>query len=66
MLVQLMGVAAIGAFSFAAAFAIMYALKQTVGIRVSEEEEMIGLDIGEHEMSAYADSPSEQMAMAVS
>ncbi|MBK8656229.1 MAG: ammonium transporter [Haliscomenobacter sp.] len=65
-LVQLMGVAAIGAFSFAAAFAIMYALKQTVGIRVSEEEEMIGLDIGEHEMSAYADSPSEQMAMAVS
>ena len=65
-LIQLMGVAAIGAFSFAAAFAIMYALKQTVGIRVSEEEEMIGLDIGEHEMSAYADSPSEQMAMAVS
>ncbi len=65
-LVQLMGVAAIGAFSSAAAFAIMYALKQTVGIRVSEEEEMIGLDIGEHEMSAYADSPSEQMAMAVS
>lgn len=65
-LVQLMGVAAIGAFSFAAAFAIMYALKKTVGIRVSEEEEMIGLDIGEHEMSAYADSPSEQMAMAVS
>ncbi|MBV6429089.1 MAG: Ammonia channel [Haliscomenobacter sp.] len=65
-LVQLIGVAAIGAFSFAAAFAIMYALKQTVGIRVSEEEEMIGLDIGEHEMSAYADSPSEQMAMAVS
>jgi ammonia channel protein AmtB len=29
---------------------------------VSEEEEIKGLDVCEHEMSAYADSPAEQMA----
>ena len=65
LLVQLMGVAAIGGFSFAASFAILYALKKTIGIRVSEEEELKGMDIGEHEMSAYSDSPSEQMALSV-
>lgn len=30
------------------------ALKYTLGIRVSEEEELMGLDIGEHGMEAYA------------
>jgi len=65
LLVQLTGVAAIGGFSFVASFAILYALKKTIGIRVSEEEELKGMDIGEHEMSAYSDSPSEQMAMSV-
>lgn len=30
------------------------ALKATLGIRVSEEEELIGLDIGEHGMEAYS------------
>jgi Amt family ammonium transporter len=40
----------------------MYVLKLTTGIRVSEEEEIKGLDVCEHEMSAYADSPAEQMA----
>ena len=65
LLIQLTGVAAIGGFSFVASFAIMYALKKTIGIRVSEEEELKGMDIGEHEMSAYSDSPSEQMALSV-
>ena len=32
---------------------IVVALKYTVGIRVSREEEMMGLDIGEHGMEAY-------------
>ena len=65
LLIQLTGVAAIGGFSFVASFAILYALKKTIGIRVSEEEELKGMDIGEHEMSAYSDSPSEQMALSV-
>ena len=50
---QLIGVLAIGGFSFAFAFAVFYVLKVTVGIRVSDEEETLGLDITEHDMSAY-------------
>jgi Amt family ammonium transporter len=50
---QLIGVAAIGAFSFVTAFGIMGALKAVMGIRVDEEEEIKGLDIGEHDMHAY-------------
>jgi Amt family ammonium transporter len=52
---QLIGIVSIGAFSFIFAFALMYILKVTVGIRVSEEEELTGLDIAEHEMEAYPD-----------
>ena len=51
---QLIGVAAVGAFAFATAFVIFYALKKTVGIRVSAEHELKGLDITEHEMEAYS------------
>ncbi len=51
---QLIGIAATGAFSFSSAFLIFYALKKTMGIRVSEEEEEKGLDIGEHELAAYS------------
>ena len=50
---QLIGVAAIGAFSFVTSFGIMGALKAIMGIRVDEEEEIKGLDIGEHDMHAY-------------
>ncbi len=50
---QLIGVAAVGAFTFTFAFAAFYVLKVTVGIRVSEEEEVKGLDIAEHDMPAY-------------
>ena len=52
---QLVGVLAVGAFAFIIAFALMYILKVTLGIRVSKEEELRGLDIAEHEMPAYAD-----------
>ena len=51
--IQLIGVAAYGAVSFVAAFLIFLLLKVTIGIRVSEEEELSGLDIGEHGMEAY-------------
>lgn len=56
--IQFAGVAAIGAFTFVFAFALFYILKVTIGIRVTEEEEERGLDISEHEMSAYASSES--------
>ena len=51
---QLLGVAAYAAVCFPLAFLIFLTLKKTIGIRVSEEEEIKGLDIGEHGMEAYA------------
>ena len=52
---QLIGVGLVGAFSVVCAGIIIYAIKSIVGIRVSEEEELKGLDISEHSMDAYAD-----------
>jgi len=51
---QLVGIGAYGAASFAFAFLLFLALKLTIGIRVSEDEELGGLDIGEHGMEAYS------------
>jgi Amt family ammonium transporter len=50
---QLIGVAAIGAFTLATSCMIWVVLKATIGIRVSEEEEVNGLDGEEHGMEAY-------------
>ena len=52
---QLIGVAVVGAFSLVCAGVIIFAIKTVVGIRVSEEDELKGLDISEHSMDAYAD-----------
>ena len=54
-LYQLSGVAAAGIFCVVSAFAIIYGLKKTVGIRVDRQEELEGLDLHEHGMDAYAD-----------
>ncbi|THH35015.1 ammonium transporter [Neolewinella litorea] len=50
---QLIGTLAVGAFSFASSFMIFSGLKAVMGIRVDEEEEIRGLDLGEHDMHAY-------------
>jgi len=50
---QLIGVGAYGIFCMPAAFIIFFALKATLGLRVSPEEERSGLDVGEHGMEAY-------------
>jgi Amt family ammonium transporter len=52
---QLAGVAAVGVFTFVVAFVVWYVIKAFMGIRVSREEELAGLDIGEHGMKAYPD-----------
>ncbi len=52
---QLIGVACYAAFCLVASFLILFTLKKTVGIRVSEKEELEGLDGHEHGMSAYSD-----------
>ena len=54
-LYQLAGVGAAAVFCSLSAFIIIYTLKKTVGIRVSKEEELDGLDLHEHGMDAYAD-----------
>ncbi len=51
---QLVGVLAVGAVAFPAALGIFYVIKKTMGLRVTAEEELQGLDIGEHGMEAYA------------
>lgn len=52
---QLAGVLAVFAFTFALAYGVFYVINATIGLRVSEEEEMEGLDIGEHGNEAYAE-----------
>lgn len=53
--VELIGVIAVGAFAFVTSALVWLALKATVGIRVTAEEEIAGLDIGEHGNMAYPD-----------
>ena len=52
---QLKGILAVGVFTVTLSAVFWYAIKLTMGLRVSEEEEIEGLDIGEHGNSAYPD-----------
>lgn len=52
---QLIGVGSYAVFCIITSFIILFVLKKTVGIRVSETEEIEGLDPHEHGMSAYPD-----------
>ena len=51
---QLIGVAAAGITTLLASFVIFGVIKAISGIRVSVQEELEGLDLGEHGMEAYA------------
>lgn len=50
---QLIGIAAIGAFTFIASGIVWFILKVTIGIRISEEDEALGLDKAEVGVEAY-------------
>ncbi|SHJ24479.1 ammonium transporter [Pseudozobellia thermophila] len=52
---QLYGVLIVGAFCVICSFIILSVLKAVMGLRVSKEEEIEGLDIHEHGMDAYPD-----------
>ncbi len=52
---QLAGIASIGAFTLAFALIVGGIIKATMGLRVSDAEQIEGLDLGEHDMSAYPD-----------
>ena len=51
---QAIGVGAYALFCFVGANIIFQVIKLVLGLRVSEEEEILGLDIGEHDMESYA------------
>jgi len=53
--VQVKGIFLIGLFTFVVSAVVWYVLKLLGGIRVSEQEEIEGLDIGEHGNEAYPD-----------
>jgi Amt family ammonium transporter len=54
---QLIGVVAVGAFVAVTAGALFIGLKRTIGLRVTAEEEMAGLDVEEHGTPGYAAEP---------
>lgn len=54
-LVQLAGVGAAATFCSVFGFLILFTIKKVAGLRVSEKEELEGLDLHEHGMEAYAD-----------
>lgn len=53
--VQLLGIVLVGAWCLATGFALFFMLKVAMGLRVSREEELRGLDMDEHGMSGYPD-----------
>ena len=56
--VQALGVVAAFVLAFVGGLIIFNIVKAVMGLRVSAEEEMEGLDIGEHGYSAYPEFPS--------
>ncbi len=54
---QLLGTAAISAWAFVFSLVVFGIIKATIGVRVSEEDEVIGLDVTEHGQPAYTQAP---------
>jgi len=52
---QLIGIVAVGAFTLLFTFVVGGVIKATMGLRVSDAEQVEGLDLGEHDMGAYPD-----------
>ena len=52
--VQALGVGSAFVWAFGIGLALFFAIDKTIGLRVTSEEELKGLDIGEHGMEAYS------------
>ena len=50
---QLVGIVAVGAYSFIVTYVILKVLDMTMGVRVSPDEEEAGLDVSQHGERAY-------------
>jgi Amt family ammonium transporter len=51
--VQVLGLVAVGSFTFTASFLVLWLMKATVGIRAEPHVETMGLDVSEHGMWGY-------------
>lgn len=54
LIAQIVGIIAIGLFTVVVTSILWVIIKSLIGLRVSSEEELKGLDIGEHGMEAYS------------
>jgi len=64
--IQLLGAVSVGGVTVLLCYIFWAVLKATLGIRVTEEEEFMGLDVGEHGMEAYPGFVKEAVGMSVS
>jgi Amt family ammonium transporter len=53
LMVQIESVVVCGGFAFIASFIVLWIVKQVIGFRVTEEQEIIGLDLSEHGNYGY-------------
>jgi len=61
--VQFYGVAIAGLYAFAVSFILLLIIKWTMGLRVTEEQEVIGLDIAEHGVYGYPEQMKKPTSM---
>ena len=52
---QIIGAVSVSIFAFVASFALFYVIKLVMGVRIDVEEEIEGLDVGEHGQPAYGE-----------
>ena len=62
---QVVGVLGVGVFTFALSYGVWYAIKVTLGVRVSPVVEVQGLDIHEMGMEAYPREPAIDVALLI-
>jgi len=53
LLVQLMSIAIVAVFSFVVSFLLLKIIDWTIGLKVTDEEELMGLDLSQHEETGY-------------
>jgi ammonium transporter, Amt family len=61
LLAQVAGTLAVGAFTLAVSLLAWFIIKMTMGLRVTPEDETLGLDLSEMGMEAYAADPTGRM-----
>jgi Amt family ammonium transporter len=53
LLVQLIAIATVAVFSFVVSFVLLKIIDWTIGLKVTDEEELMGLDLSQHEETGY-------------